>query len=220
MQFTTPNAQATVLGTRLSLEVGAASTRLEVEHGLVGISRRADRAMVEVAAGQFATVAEGTELAARPVPGEAQPVAEGDRRQGLKAEYFADTEFGKLMFTRLDQAVSFDLGLETTPLDVRPSHFSVRWSGQVQPQFSETYLFDVHADSGVRLLIDGKPIIDDPCQTAVKTHQGRIALEAGKRYALRLEYIQPRAGMMIKLSWASQSQGAEIIPAERLSPEP
>jgi len=35
--------------------------------------------------------------------------------------------------------------------------FSVRWTGQVQPQFSETYTFVVNADDSARLWINGRP---------------------------------------------------------------
>ena len=39
---------------------------------------------------------------------------------------------------------------------INPDTFSVRWSGQVQPQFSENYKFIVRADDGVRLKINGQ----------------------------------------------------------------
>jgi len=126
----------------------------------------------------------------------------------------------KLMFTRTDATVSYDPGLETPPLDISPSHFSVRWSGTIQPRFSETYMLHLEADSGVRLFIDGKVLIDDSAASVVSDHQVAVAFEAGKRYPLRIEYIQPKAGMMIKLRWESLQQAMEIVPTERLSPDP
>jgi ferric-dicitrate binding protein FerR (iron transport regulator) len=220
MQFLTPQAQATVLGTKLILDVVGAATRLEVVHGLVGLSRRAERTMIEVAGGQCATVAEGVELAARAIIADVTVNAEGEHRPGIKTEYFADTSLSKLMFTRTDATVSYDPGLETPPLDISPSHFSVRWSGTIQPRFSETYMLHLEADSGVRLFIDGKVLIDDSAASVVSDHQVAVAFEAGKRYPLRIEYIQPKAGMMIKLRWESLQQAMEIVPTERLSPDP
>jgi len=220
MQFLTPGAQATVLGTKLTLEVAALSTRLEVEHGLVGLSRRNDRAMVKVAGGQFATVADGVELASRPLTSEQTGPADADRHPGIKAEYFADTGLTKLMFTRTDPTVSYDPGLEAPPLDISPSHFSVRWSGLLLPRFSETYVLHLHCDSGVRLTVDGKVLIEDVSASVVSDHQVNLACEAGKRYPLRIEYIQPKSGMMIKFLWESVHQPLELVPAERLSPEP
>lgn len=39
---------------------------------------------------------------------------------------------------------------------INPDTFSVRWTGQVQPQFSEEYTFSVLADDGLRLWINGE----------------------------------------------------------------
>jgi len=39
---------------------------------------------------------------------------------------------------------------------VNPDTFHVRWTGQVQPQFSEEYTFVVHADDGTSLRINGE----------------------------------------------------------------
>jgi uncharacterized protein (DUF1800 family) len=39
---------------------------------------------------------------------------------------------------------------------IHPDTFSVRWSGQVQPQFSEEYTFLITADDGVRLKVNGQ----------------------------------------------------------------
>jgi hypothetical protein len=60
--FATPHAEATVLGTRLSLLVGPASTRLEVREGKVRLRRLDDSASVEVTAGHFAVAEKGVRL--------------------------------------------------------------------------------------------------------------------------------------------------------------
>jgi uncharacterized protein (DUF1800 family) len=39
---------------------------------------------------------------------------------------------------------------------INPETFSARWTGQVQPQFTEEYTFVVHADEGVTLRINGQ----------------------------------------------------------------
>jgi len=40
---------------------------------------------------------------------------------------------------------------------IQPETFSARWTGQVQPQFTEEYTFVVHADDGCALWINGQP---------------------------------------------------------------
>lgn len=219
MVFLTPTAQAIVLGTRLSLEVDAASTRLEVEEGRVAFARNADRSRVEVGAGQFALATPSGDFAVRPVVAVVrQPV--GERKRGIKAEYFDDLDLRTTLFSRIEQGVSHDLGLESSTQDLRPGRFSVRWSGEVEPAFSETYAFTVRADSGIRLWVDNRLLIDAWGVRVPMEHAGTIALQAGKRYALRLEYVQPNSGKLISLSWNSASQPLEVIPADRLSTLP
>jgi ferric-dicitrate binding protein FerR (iron transport regulator) len=63
MRFITPQAVAEVLGTKLSLAVSNAATRLEVTEGSVKLTRN-DMASVTVKAGEFAVAASGVELKA------------------------------------------------------------------------------------------------------------------------------------------------------------
>jgi hypothetical protein len=67
MIFMTPFADARVVGTRLSLSVNAASTRLEVREGKVKITRRDDNNSVEIGDGQFVQVGKGTSLTPKPL---------------------------------------------------------------------------------------------------------------------------------------------------------
>jgi len=66
----TPNAEARVLGTRLSIQLTAEGTRLEVREGRVRLVRKPDGASVDVAAGNFALAARGVALLTRPLPEE------------------------------------------------------------------------------------------------------------------------------------------------------
>jgi hypothetical protein len=50
----------------------------------------------------------------------------------------------------------------------------------------------------------------------VTQHQGKIRLEAGKRYAVRLEYYENYGLAQMQLRWQSASQVAEIVPQAQL----
>jgi hypothetical protein len=218
MVFSTPNSQAVVLGTKLTLEFTptAAVTRLEVEHGLVGITDVRTRALVEVPGGHFATVVENAATVSRPLAAAAQTVTRS-YRPGLRTTYFSGTDFKEPLFSRIEGGISTDLGLESMPMGERGADFSVRWSGYVQPLFSEKYLLTLRSDAGVRLFIDDKPVIDAWNADRTGDHQGSVMFDAGKLHSLRVEYRQPKSGMLLKLSWASPSQKPEVIPVERLS---
>jgi ferric-dicitrate binding protein FerR (iron transport regulator) len=64
--FTTPEAEAVVMGTTLRLFAGGHSTRLEVTEGQVRFRRRHDGAEVAVKTGQYALVAPNVPLTAAP----------------------------------------------------------------------------------------------------------------------------------------------------------
>src|SRR6185436_6227572 len=66
--FVTPQAEARVLGTKLSLVAGATETRLDVREGRVRFIRLSDKSFTEVAAGQFAVASDAVKPVARKIP--------------------------------------------------------------------------------------------------------------------------------------------------------
>ena len=92
-------------------------------------------------------------------------------------------------------------------------NYSLRWTGKIVPDFSETYTFYSVADDGTRLWIDGKLLIDDWTTHAPEERQGKIELKAGKAVDIRLEYFQGLGGASASLFWSSKSLKREIIPA-------
>ena len=72
--FATPEAEAIVKRTVLTLMTGQHHTRLEVTKGVVLFKRKADGAEVAVSAGNFAVVAPNVQLLAKPLHPEAHHV--------------------------------------------------------------------------------------------------------------------------------------------------
>ncbi len=64
--FATPHARATIVGTRLALDVSAAQTKIEVTSGRVLFERLADRSLTEIAAGQTAISAHASPTVREP----------------------------------------------------------------------------------------------------------------------------------------------------------
>jgi endoglucanase len=96
--------------------------------------------------------------------------------------------------------------------------FSVRWTGQIQPKYTEEYAFKTTSDDGVRLWINGKLVIDHWKDQPALPHSGKINLEAGKKYDVRLEYYDNAGAASAKLAWASANQKLEIVPQSQLYP--
>lgn len=126
---------------------------------------------------------------------------------GLKGEYYNDATFTNKVFERVDSYIGFgEWGNGIHYLITSPA-VSVRWTGFIEPQFSETFTF---AASG-KLMIDGKIIT------------GPVALSAGKRYPIKLEYSNTSDKPGASLAWSSAgiqkfSPGGELVPQSQLYP--
>ncbi len=135
---------------------------------------------------------------------------------GLRADYFDDIDLTDPGLSRIDPSVNFDWGTGSPDSSIGPNTFSVRWTGQVMPQFSETYTFYTVSDDGVRLWINNKLLIDDWTEHGTAEKSGSIALQAGQKYAVKLEYFEKTGNASVKLSWASPNLSRQIIPEARL----
>jgi len=97
-------------------------------------------------------------------------------------------------------------------------NFSVRWSGQIQPRFSENYTFYATADDGVRLRVDGRQLINQWHDQAATEYHSEIELRAGQYYDVEIEYYERGGLATMKLEWESLSQRREAISSARLFP--
>lgn len=95
--------------------------------------------------------------------------------------------------------------------------FSARWTGFLEPEFSEEHTFYTLSNDGVRLWIDDNPLIDNWTDHAETEDKGAVKLEAGRRYRIKLEYFYAGGSGVTRLFWSSASRKREIVPADRLS---
>jgi iron transport multicopper oxidase len=135
---------------------------------------------------------------------------------GLLGNYFDAADFTGATVKRIDATVNFDWGLDPPLPGVAASTYSVRWTGQIEPQFAEQYTFYTRSDDGVRLTIDGKLVVDDFVDHGVKEDTALVVLATGKRYAIQMDYYQKEGGATAALLWSSPSTPKEVVPATQL----
>jgi hypothetical protein len=122
-----------------------------------------------------------------------------------------------IILTRVDPFIDFTYTNGPTP-NLTNGLYSVRWVGQVLPQYSETYYFAVRSDDGCKLWVNDQLIIDNWKAQSATEVVNTIALQGGTRYNIRLEYLQAGGTGAVRLSWYSASQAKVVIPPERLYP--
>lgn len=144
---------------------------------------------------------------------------EGDGT-GLKCQYYDNTNLTDLKYTGVDPQVFFNWGVSSPDKAITMDQkYSIRWTGQIKPLYSEEYVFYITGDGGVRLWIDGKPIIDSWSDKSLVTLKSKvITLEADKKYSIKLEYYNGGVNGSVKLEWSSNSTKRSVVPASRLYP--
>jgi uncharacterized protein (DUF1800 family) len=123
-----------------------------------------------------------------------------------------------LITNRIDPVIDFAWGGTNPPPNLSNGLYSVRWVGQIQPQYSETYYFDVRSDDGCRLWIGDQLVINAWRSQSVTEVVSNITLQAGTRYDFKLEYLQSGGAAQAHLYWYSPSQPKQIIPGNCLYP--
>ena len=137
---------------------------------------------------------------------------------GLSAVYYDSLDFTGATVSRLDPTVNFDWGTGAPAPGIGPDRFSARWTGQVQAQVSQTYTFHTTSDDGVRLWVDGKLLIDNWANHAAAENSGTIALMAGQRYTVEMEFYEDGGFATAKLSWSGPATPKQIVPQSQLYP--
>jgi hypothetical protein len=144
---------------------------------------------------------------------------------GLTGRYYNDpstgaTKFTTLVRTRTDARVNFDwLSGSPIPGVVQTNNFSVRWTGQVQAPVSGNYTFSTVSDDGVRLWVNGVLRINNWTDHAPTTNtSAAVALTAGVKYSIVMEYYERGGGAVARLRWAYPGQATQVIPQSRLFP--
>jgi hypothetical protein len=139
---------------------------------------------------------------------------------GLKGDYFNNiTLSGAPVLTRTDPVVDFQWVTGIPGSGVNPDQFSVRWTGQVQPQCTEAYTFYVLSDDGVRLWVNNQLIIDKWFdQAGPEWSSAPISLVSGVKYDIKVEYYENTLGAQIYVKWSSPSTAKQTIPQSQLFP--
>ncbi|MDX9749050.1 MAG: PA14 domain-containing protein [Paludibacter sp.] len=104
--------------------------------------------------------------------------------------------------------------------DVSNDFWNIRWLGQLQPLFSEDYTFYLTVNDMGRVWIDNQLVIDGWIGTVSGTTlTGTIALTAGKKVPIRVDFAERTGDASIKLEWSSASNPREVVPQKQLYPD-
>ena len=102
-------------------------------------------------------------------------------------QYFNNTDLaGAPTVERCEAAVAFNWGTGAPDPAINPNSFSARWSGSFDFSAGK-YQFTATAADGIRVLVDGVPLIDRFVDQAATTYTASTALTAGA-HQITIEY--------------------------------
>lgn len=135
---------------------------------------------------------------------------------GLLGKYFTGQNFQTLKLRRIDNQINFNWGLNAPDASMTTDNFSIRWTGQILPQYTDNYTFYTNSDDGVRLWVNDSLIINDWTARALKENSGNIKLKANELYTLKLEYFDNLYDAIVSLEWACPGLDRELVPQSQL----
>ncbi len=117
-----------------------------------------------------------------------------------KGEYFANPDLnGAPILTRNDVRLDFNWGAAPPAAKVPADLYSVRWSRTLNFE-AGSYRFYAEADDGVRVLIDGQPVINQWHESDGGQYFADLTLAPGQ-HAVVVEYYERYHGALLHVWW-------------------
>ncbi|MEO8105846.1 MAG: PQQ-dependent sugar dehydrogenase [Actinomycetes bacterium] len=138
---------------------------------------------------------------------------------GLSATYFGAPDFTQPLMSRIDRVPYFLWGSKSPASSVPRNDFSVRWTGTVAAQFSESYTFAISAsnDDAVRVVVGGNTVLDTFAGGGAGTISGDVLMQAGVSVPITIEFRDTGGVAKLPLTWSSSSTPRSAIPGSQLT---
>jgi YVTN family beta-propeller protein len=137
---------------------------------------------------------------------------------GLVGQYFNNMTLTGNVVLQRTEAVNFNWGNGSPGSGVNKDKFSVRWTGTVEASAAGNFQFQTNSDDGVRLWVNGVQVINNWTNHGATTNSSAsIALTAGTRYTIRMEFYENGGQAVAQLRWKTPGTTSYVaIPASRL----
>lgn len=138
------------------------------------------------------------------------PIANGP----FVGQYYSSTnrvKFNRPVFTRTDEAINFDWNLGSPDPRLNTNNFAVYWTGNLYFPVSGIYNFMAVTDDGMRVWIDGKPVLDKWFNQYITTYKFDANLTVGS-HVVEVAYYEKTNTAVAKLSWSQTSVLGESAP--------
>lgn len=142
------------------------------------------------------------------------------KKEGLTTEFYNGQNFDTLVTKRVETKLDFDWNDgKSRPEKIHQHYYSMRFTGEVLADKGGEYTFVTTSNDGIRVWVNNQLIIDNWTDHGVTVNIGKISLQAGKKYPIKMEYYQTLGGAITKLAWIepgeAKTQNEKKIPAAK-----
>ncbi len=121
----------------------------------------------------------------------------------------------------LNNNVGLFVGLNSNITASVTNQVGAVWNGYFEPQYTDTYTFYNNSDDGTTVTVNGVPIINrfGIGQAIGNDDTGTIALTAGVRVPVNIQWSQGTGGLGIVIGYSSSTIAKQILPASAMIPD-
>ncbi|MCQ2303715.1 MAG: alpha-L-fucosidase [Bacteroidales bacterium] len=131
-------------------------------------------------------------------------------------------EMKPVTVNRVDEAIDFDWVRNSPDPEISCDNFKANWKGMLNVDKTDTYVFDVEVDDNVKIVLDGKTLIDynpkkaDEIQSDAqeaknyRSTSAKIKLKAGS-HPIEISYEERDVNASVKLYWSTKTMKKQIV---------
>jgi len=136
---------------------------------------------------------------------------------GLDAMYCDNIDFTGTSVSRTDPQVYFTWANGASPVSgIAPNTWSARWTGYIVAPVSGAITLATNSDDGIEVWVDRKPIIRNWTDHGPTRNTGTVAMTAGQKYEIIVNYYNKTSGGVAQLLWSYASQPEVSVPSSYL----
>jgi len=104
--------------------------------------------------------------------------------------------------------------------NVAKDFWNARWQGQIEALYSELYTFYLTVNDMGKVWINNQLVVDAWLSTSAgKTITGTMALTAGQKVPIKVDFAEKVGEAKVKLEWSSASNPRELVAQRQLYPQ-
>ncbi len=145
-----------------------------------------------------------------PIPNDALFTDESLSENGLKGEYFDNSEFtGEPIHTRVDPEIDFYWWDKAPYDDMDGDNFSIRWTGYLVAPESGEYAIGGEGFYHFRLLIDDSVVAENKSIHHTNKRHSFMLLEKGEKYKVEMTFSEIHNDANVSLYWSTPRKDFE-----------